>query len=495
MTQTKHSADSASELWSKFEQCEKVHTRMGLDEDTARAYRFYEGDQWYGLESGNEELPVYNFIAPVVKYKTAMVAMNNMCINYNAPFSDESAQRICVSLSDLAMQKWERFKMDSKCWDIVRAAMIGGDSFAYFYNGDGGCQILDRTDVFLGDESIADISGQPYIFIRERKSVSDVKKIATDNGISMQSVADILPDEDENDLGSDKCTSLLYMELRDGDLYFTRLTKNVIYQPKQVIKNLNCYPIASFVCARSRGSARGKGEVNPLVANQIEINRNLVRRLMNAKLTAYSRLVYANDRIVNPKALTEVGTAIEVEGGGISTIKDAVNYLTPSSMSPDAKILSDELLSVTKDLSGAGDAALGSIDPTEASGAAIIAVRDQAELPLNEQTAVFRQFVEDIAKIWYRLMVVYNPNGIELPDGEKVSADELEALEPGIRIDVSNASPFSKYARNQSVEKLFTMGHITFEEYVSLLDDDSSVPKSKLEHIIKNRGGSLNGGK
>lgn len=483
---------SATELWQKYEQCRDVHTHMDLDESTARAYRFFEGDQWYGLESGNEEMPVYNFIAPIVRYKTSMVAMNNMAITYSSPAADRETENTCAALSKLALKKWEQLKMDSKCWDAVKAAMIAGDSYAYFYDGDGTCQILDRTDVFFADESEPDINSQPYIFIRERKQVSEVRKTAEQNGIAKEIVLSILPDDENGDLSGDKCTSLLMLELRDGDLYFKRLTKTVIYQSEQVIKNLGCYPIASLVYSRKRGSARGIGEVEPLIPNQIEVNRNLVRRLLNAKLTAYSRLVYAADRITNPKALTEVGTAIEVEGGGVNSIKDAVNYLTPSSMSPDAKTLSDELLSVTKDLSGAGDAALGSVNPTEASGAAIIAVRDQAALPLNEQTARFKQFAEDIARIWYRLWVVYSPAGLELADGVSVTAAQLSALEPDIRIDISNTSPFSKYAREQALEKLFTLGHITFEEYVSALDDDSSVPKSKLKHIIENRGGSIN---
>lgn len=483
---------SATELWKKFESCTDVHRRMDLDESTARAYRFFEGEQWYGLESGNEEMPIYNFIAPIVRYKTSMVAMNNMSITYSAPASDLKTEKICAALSKLALKKWEQLKMDSKCWDAVKASMISGDSYAYFYDGDGSCQILDRTDVFFADESNPDINSQPYILIRERKHVSEVRRIAEQNGISKDIVLSIQPDDDIDDLGREKCTSILMLELRDGDLYFKRFTKTVIYQPEQVIKGLGCYPVASLVHSPKRASARGIGEVEPLIPNQIEVNRNLVRRLLNAKLTAYSRLVYSADRITNPKALTEVGTAIEVEGGGVNSIKDAVNYLTPSSMSPDAKILSDEILSVTKDLSGAGDAALGSVNPTEASGAAIIAVRDQAALPLNEQTARFKQFAEDIARIWYRLWVVYSPSGLELPDGIVVTSAQISALEPEIRIDISNTSPFSKYAREQALEKLFTLGHISFEEYVSVLDDDSSVPKSKLKHIIENRGGSIN---
>jgi hypothetical protein len=380
--------------------------------------------------------------------------------------------------------------MDAKCWDAVKAALIGGDSYIYFYDGDSGSQLVDRTDVFFADETNPDLDSQQYVLIRERLAVEQVRKQAVANGISEKDAADIVADGEDDG----KCTCVLMLSKEAEGLGFVKFTKTVVYQPKQVITGLDIYPIASLRCTEKRASARGIGEVLPLIPNQIEVNRNLARRLVNAKLTAYSRLVYASDRIADPSALCEVGSAIEVEGGGVSSIKDAVNYLTPSSMSPDAKNLSDELLTISKDLAGAGDAALGSVNPTEASGAAIIAVRDQAALPLNEQTARFRKFAEDIARIWYRLWVVYNPSGLTFEDGTFVSSAELASLEPDVRIDVSNSSPFSKYAREQALEKLFTMGHITFEEYIESLDDDSSVPKSKLVHILKNRGGSINNG-
>ena len=490
MSSLKNEIISATELWQVYEGCLAAHTSLAIDSDTERAYRFYEGDQWYGLESSGEELPIYNFIAPVVRYKTSMVAMNNMSINYSAPSADARMQKVAAMLTGHALKKWESMQMDRKCQDACKAAAIGGDSYVYFFDGDSGCQLIDRTDIFFADEGCADISAQEYILIRERRAARKIRELAMQNGVGEEVAMTIMPDGEQDD---DKCTCVLMLSLRNGDLHFQRFTKTVVCQPEQVIKGLGIYPIASLKCGERRGSARGVGEVLPLIANQIEINRNLARRLVNAKLTAYSRLVYASDKIAEPSSLCEVGTAIEVEGGGISSIKDAVSYLTPSPMSPDAKSLSDELLKVSKDLAGAGDAALGSINPTEASGAAIIAVRDQAALPLNEQTARFKQFAEDIARIWYRLWVVYNPAGMVLTDGGQITADELARLEPEVRIDISNSSPFSKYAREQALEKLFSMGHITFDEYVSSLDDDSSVPKSKLMQIIKNREGVNNG--
>ena len=164
-------------------------------------------------------------------------------------------------------------------------------------------------------------------------------------------------------------------------------------------------------------------------------------------------------------------------------------------MSTDAKNLSDELVDRTKDLAGAGDSATGSVDPTQASGTAIIAVRDQAALPLNEQIATYKQFVEDLALLWFDIWVAYNPNGltIEMEDGEsgeseyRIPVEVLESMKVNVRIDVSQNNPFSKFAQEQALENLLAAQQISFEEYVKSLDDDAAVPKGKLQDILDER--------
>ena len=137
-------------------------------------------------------------------------------------------------------------------------------------------------------------------------------------------------------------------------------------------------------------------------------------------------------------------------------------------------------MSQTRELAGAGNAALGQVNPEQASGAAIIAARDQAALPLNEQIADFRQFIEDVAAIWFELWAVCCPVPLGLPPWQ-ISAEELGKLRVEIRIDVAPNSPLSHYAQEQALEKLFDRGAISFEEYVEALDENATAPKSKLE--------------
>ena len=56
-----------------------------------------------------------------------------------------------------------------------------------------------------------------------------------------------------------------------------------------------------------------------------------------------------------------------------------------------------------------------------------------------------------------------------------------------VRVDVSANNPISRYAKEQSLERLFQMQAISFEEYVQSLDDDSAAPKGKLLDILDKR--------
>jgi hypothetical protein len=54
----------------------------------------------------------------------------------------------------------------------------------------------------------------------------------------------------------------------------------------------------------------------------------------------------------------------------------------------------------------------------------------------------------------------------------------LEELRVNVGIDISNNTPFSKFAQEQAIEIALRQGHITF---------NSLAPKAKFERILKNR--------
>lgn len=510
---------SASQIWQLYENGVEHHNRIDLYNLTEQAYRFFEGDQWY-KEGG--DYPVINIIQPTVEYKTAVVAQNHVNITYTPMNNDENRQlygRVCAKLSEHTLKRWEIGKMDDLCWQVVRNACIAGESYLYFYDGEGRAQIIENTNLYLGDEQQRDIQKQPFIIIYERRPVDYVKRIAEKNGVSPKEIENIKADEDTaRELsdqaraemkGTEKCVCLLYMyKDEEGYVHTLRSTKEVIYSPDTLVAStdsegrtlsgLKNYPVAAFVWQPRHGSARGIGEVNQLVPNQLEINKTFARRSVAVKDNAYPKLVYDRSKIENPENLTQAGATIAVDNLAANPVSSMISYLAPAPVSSAAQTLSQELINYTRTLSGAGDAALGQINPEKASGTAILAVADQTQLPLNAQISAFRAFVEDIAAIWFELWCVYNPEGLVISAGQgdmqynlTVAPVLLKAMKVDIKTDVSSALPFSRFAQQQAIDNLLTSGAITFEEYVSLLDESSVLPKARLEELISARQKTL----
>lgn len=501
------SGPTAHQVWQWFEQGAQHHRLTGLYENTEQAHRFFLGDQWYGVESGGEALPQYNFIQPVVEHKVASVAMNSMTISYtpleHAGQAYHRAAQLCQRLTAYASRQWERLKMDKLSWSTVRDACVAGDGYLYFYDGDCHAQQVDPCNLYLADEQCGDLQKQEYILIAGRQTVGSLRREARRGGMAENEVEKIVPDDgqweqeqERQEAGRDeperKCTALLlFWRDESGVVCCQRSTRDVVYRPAARLcgsggRGLRLYPVAGFSWLRRRGSARGVGEVHGLIPNQIETNKMLARRLMNAKVSAFSRLVYNADKVLNKEAVEQVGAAIKVRDMQASSVSDIVTYLGAAPMSPDARQLSEELVTMTRELAGAGNAALGQVNPEQASGAAIIAARDQAALPLNGQIADFRQFIEDVAAIWFELWCAYYPRDLqEGPYG--MDAEELARLRVEIRIDVAPNSPLSRYAQEQVLEGLFAKGAITLEEYVEALDETAAAPKQKLEEILESR--------
>ena len=519
-----------TDIWRKYEKSRDYIDKKALVRRTDECWRFYLGDQWHGLESGGERLPMLNFIKPIVRYKTAVVAQNAMIANYSPADGDEDTLAACELLNEHFRQSWEKGKMDSNLWDIVRAAQIQGDAYLFYGTpSDMEPQILPNVNVLFADEQEQNIQSQPYLMIYERRFVRDIREEAKRNKIPPELIDTITADDetdkqlgniteiDQSSATDGKCASILYLAKdSEGIVHIARSTKTCVYQQDTRLQatdyegnyvgvGLKSYPIVSFIWERIPNSARGQSEVRTLIPNQLELNKTLARRSMAVKMCAFPRLAYDSNAVTNPDALDNVGVKIKLSNTNAQSIREMIQYLEPQSMSNDAKSLSDELMKMTRELAGAGDIATGSVDPTQASGAAIIAVKNQNELPLNENVATKTQFVEDLALLWFDIWAAYNPNGIEVEtEGETGEADEqgqpvtgmikqtippevLERMKVHVRVDVSQANPFSKLAQEQALERMLQAQQLTFEEYIEALDDDSNVPKRKIQDILKKR--------
>ena len=500
-----------TDIWQKYEKCKNYMDGKSIVSKTERNWNFYIGDQWNGIKTGGQELPMLNFIKPIVQYKVSSVAQNAMTAVYSDMDANPALQPVYEKLNKYWQQCWEKSKMNQAAWKALKAAAIQGDSYVYWEDADilSPPTVIPNTCIFLSNENIDNIQEQEYIIVQERWSYDACVAHARKNKISEKEIKLITTDNDTQSQifnkkeVDDKVTVLFYMEKKDGVVRVGRATKTAIIEPVEPIqsmkdgkplKSLSVYPIIPYVWEQVPNSARGVGEVEQLIPNQLELNKTLARRSMAVSIGAYPRLAYDANAIENPEDLNKVGVAIAVNGGGAQSINQMISYLNATNISSDADKLSNDLLQITKDLAGATDYALGNVNPEQASGTAIIAVRDSAQVPLSEQVARYRQWAEDVSLLWLDLWIAYNPDGISfMADTEEgqikvdITQEELNALKPTVRIDVSPDNQWTKLAEQQSLDNLFMNNQLTLEEYVEATPDNSSIPKAKLKAIIDKR--------
>lgn len=516
----------STEIWQKYQAGVDQHRKKDLYRRDERCWHFYNGDQWYGMPQGKEALPSENIIKPILKYKIALVATTDTTVVFSSMQEDEQLQQVCKELNRFAGMCWEHAGMDSVKWQIVKAAAITGDSYLYTWDDRPESEavaqdrtprvevrMIERSAVYLGDEQEQDIQRQPWIIIAERRPVGELRKLARANGVEEERIESIVSDDetdnlinqttaDEVDTGDGKCTSLVYFCLADDGeggrvLEFGRSTRTCVYQPVRRVPGMDLYPVAQMRWEDMPGTARGVSECEQLIPNQIEINKTLARRSLIVKRYGYPTAVYDVDKILNPKALLKVGATIQAKNLTGVPVNQVVQYLEPRTTSGEGAALQQELITTTRELEGASDSATGQIDVTKTSGEAIKAARDQSALTVNDQAAGYKSFVEQLARIWYKLWCAYSTVGMAFAyrqeGGEEgivqvaIPPQLLAALDVQIKVDVSPADPYSILSQQQSLDNALAGGHITFDEWVEALDDNSPVPAAKFRQIVQRR--------
>lgn len=503
-----------TDIWELYQKGQNFMSKIYTNTDMN--FRMYNGDQWAGLKIKGVEKIQHNFIKKIVKHKVGTITANLFAVNYSPENIEtnefmEIAQKTCDLLNKKASKVWDKDFMDKKIKKVCRKSAINGESIVYVdYDESNNIpinEIISKNDIIFGDENEEEIQLQPWIIIRQRKTISELQTLARSYGVKEEDVLNIRGD---SDLGSasgesakneieDKCWLLTKLYRENGTVHFSQATKYCDLK-KDVDTGLTLYQVAHYNWEDVEGSARGIGEVEQLIPNQLETNKTAMRRALTIKNIAYPQKVVNIDLINNPDAINRVGSTIKFKNVGNVRASDVFMNASAGTISPDSEKFQNELINLSTEINNAGDAVTGNINPESASGRAILAVQNAQNQPLNDQLIGLKSFIEDLARIWFEMWRVYAKDGLLIEDeqtdditGQKTTNQVLvpqyilEALRTSVKVDITPKGAFDKYAQELSLENMFTTGKITFEEYVEALDTDSVMPKQKLEIILKKR--------
>lgn len=516
-----------TDIWNLYEIGKNYNRLQNMYTEGEENYNYYHGRQWDGLKrpKASAEPIVLNIVKPIIKYKVNIVNQNAYQIVFN-PNTYETQeqlrelQSVTKGLNQFVMRMWEKSQSGKKIRNIVKNSAINSEGIIYFYNDEDNIlsEEIDKNNIYYGNENDSDIQNQPYILVTFRKTVKEVREIARKyrelglNNLTDEEINNITSDMDNwEQQGKDKmlmevspmCLIIKKFERKkDGKIYVSEASKTCdLITPQST--DCELYPFSHFIWEEEKGYSRGVSEVRGLIENQREINKTATRRAIAVKIGAYPKLVYDSDKILNPSALEQVGSKIGLQNIRTDDVNKVVSYLRPASMSSDALNLQQDLISATRELAGAGDTATGNVDPTQASGKAILAVQQASQQPINEQKENFKYFLEDCARIIFEIIKVYYVDGLTLYTTEdsinelgqtesiekpfRITQKQLNEIDVNLKIDITPQSAYDRFAQEQSLENLLLKNMITLEEYTESLPEDSTMPKPSLETIIKKR--------
>jgi len=502
--------------WQLLEKGKNYLRLKNVFSDVDLCNRFFNGDQWAGLKSGSVRPITYNVIKPIVKYKIGVVNSNGYDIvfspdNYEQPEFQKEMDALCKKINKYISQTNEMTNIHKKIRKLIKKAAIVSEGVIYFtYNEEKkeiSAELVNKTNIFYANENDDELQEQPYIILTFRRDVDQVRELARQNGVSEDKIELITPDmdifEESGDYAKEEVNNQVTLALKlykkEGKVYIKESTRTVNVIP-EYNTGLTYYPLEHLTWEDEEGSARGVGVVKSNISNQIEINSTATRRSLSVQHLAYPKLAVNMDKVSNPSALNEVGTPIKFKDMDLADIKSQIGYLDPATMSPDSEKLQNELIVNTRELEGAGDSAIGQINPEDASGKAILAVQQASQQPLTEQAEKIKDLYESVGKIIFDMWQVYTDESgkdilVEVKDTQgnvsyeplNISKEILDKLKVNIKIDVTPKTAYDRMAQEMSLENLLVKGYITFEEYVEALPMDSTMPKPILTKLLQAR--------
>ncbi|MBR5632471.1 MAG: hypothetical protein IKW68_00690, partial [Clostridia bacterium] len=242
---------------------------------------------------------------------------------------------------------------------------------------------------------------------------------------------------------------------------------------------LTLYPLVLMNWDKTKNSYHGTAAATGLIENQIYINKAFAMVMKHMINVSFSKVVYNANMI--DEWTNEVGEAIAVNG----PVDSVASTIAPGTMQSGFLDVINMTTSMTRELMGATDAALGNVDATNTS--AILALQESSALPLQVQKRALYTAVESLGLIWldyilhyydrYRMMI-WREDGIL--KGEMLDLSAYRDFIFSCTVVSGMSTYWSEVASTATLEALLKEGLITLEQYLERIPDGYISKRSEL---------------
>lgn len=485
----KRKEDDPKLIASQLSKAEGYNNSLDFYDMCRKNNRFYHGDQWLGLKTAKIQLMTSNFLQRPISYFVSQIVSDDIGFDIKPLIPGAVPEVATDALPDLVDRVFHRNDFFNLNRSVIKQAAIECEGCVHWYfdpnvetsqlsRGDIRCERIPTVNVLFGNPHSSSLQDQPYIIIKRRVPVEQMKQRAKLLGCN--NVDDIKADTDSQMMAGKErtpedgmCTEVLkYWKVTDSvkkkiedqecsctctTVHFCRVVGNVLIQP-DTETGYSLYPVSRMVWNEQDGRYHGSCAITSFIPTQITVNRMLTLVCEYVKNFGLPKIFY------NKTAFPNGFHADPTRAYG--TIQDpnlAVYQIGASAEVPAGIVnLLDKLVETSRDFMGTSDAALGNIRPDNTS--AIVATQKATAAPLLLQTMNFYQYVRDCIRIvidqigayYGRRIIRYEEDdtGNSVPvelDFSAINVDEMD-----LKVSVGAASYWSELTQIQTADNLAT---------------------------------------
>ncbi|MBQ9545231.1 MAG: hypothetical protein IJV00_08905 [Clostridia bacterium] len=504
---------TVTEDFELFEKGREYNRRIGLYETVSRNERFYRGDQWHGVEAGSLPTPVFNIYRRIINYFISTVMSQKISLSFTAEgmeylFCQDEKKKLddaCDLITGYLNYRMEKDALRDVFYQGLLDAAVSGDMALYVrwdpekknvqgFSGDFVTQPVDSTNVFFGDVNSTDVQSQPYILLSGRELVTRLREEAAANGAGRDQQEMIVSDSDtetsagdfgQTELEGTKCTYVIKLWKKNGTVRCRKSAAGCVICPERDT-GLKRYPLVFMNWEKVKNSYHGQPAGSGLCDNQLYVNKAFAMVMKHMMDLSFSKVVY--NSLVIDEWTNEVGEAIAVNG----PVDNAAVRLEPGSMQAGFLDVIRLTVSMTKELMGATDAALGNVRPENTS--AIIALQQSSQIPLENQRRSLFRAAEDLGMIWLDFILNYYDSsrlivyrGADGADFGTLDLDGMRGTLFSCSAKAGASAYWSELATVSTLDKLLSEGRISFPQYLERIPEGFIPQKSRLIEEVRER--------
>ncbi len=547
--------DRLAKVWKEYKDGKQYQKALGLESSIPLCVDFYEGRHWGKVSDKTKTLPrpTFNQIEMITNSKVAGILATPLKVVFNSNEMPDLANKLTAFNGQLEKE----MKLDDICEEMVNQGAVEGSSFIHFYwdaeavgkrgeyKGGVRAEVIEPLNVIVHNPRETDIQKQKWIIIESRCELDSVKAMCRNK----KDASSIQPDNNESLRGEDKeqdgsnlVTVLTRYFKKNGEVYFEKLTKNVVVcsetalnpdinktlvkpnkedgaesnlpdkaEELQTTYKATLYPVEVYQYKRRKYCIYGRGEVEVIIPNNRTVNFNTAMMSKSVEDQGFGQIVAKDGTMNKGDKFTNDPTKLLIDrykgGQGFYTLQK-------QPFNPQTYQLNKDILDTTRTVTGATEVMTGEIMGANQSGASIAYLQQQAQKPIDKLAKRYRKFRERCAEILMQFYILFyegkefynqiNPEEAKLILQEQVkeqqediktmpklkkevikykdvfNGTEYRSVDFDITIEIGAGTQYSEIVTVNILDNLLNTGKISLKTYYNVYPENLLPNKKEL---------------